>query len=34
MVGVIASILEVKGSNLKSRVFVVNIGKLTEYFPM
>ncbi len=27
-------ILEFKGSNLTNGVFVVNNGKLTEYFPM
>jgi hypothetical protein len=32
MVGVFASILEVKGLN--HDVFVVNNGKLTKYFPM
>jgi hypothetical protein len=32
MVGVFASILEVKGSN--HGVFVVNSGKLIKYFPM
>jgi len=31
---VFASILKVKGSNFTNGVFVVNIGKLTEYFPM
>jgi hypothetical protein len=34
MVGVFASILEVKGSNFTNGVFVVNNGKLTKYFPM
>jgi hypothetical protein len=34
MVGVFASILEVKKSNLTNDVFVVNTSKLTEYFPM
>jgi hypothetical protein len=31
---VFASILKVKGSNFTSGVFVVNNGKLTEYFSM
>jgi len=34
MVGVFASILEVKGSNPTNGVFVVNSGKLTKYSPM
>jgi hypothetical protein len=34
MVGVFASILKVKGSNLISDECVVNKGKLTEYFPI
>jgi len=34
MVRVFASILKVKGSNLKNGVFMVNGGKLIEYFPM
>jgi hypothetical protein len=34
MVGVFASILKVKGSNLTNGVFVVNNGKLIEYSPM
>jgi hypothetical protein len=34
MVGVFVSILEVKGSNLTNDVFVINSGKLIEYFPM
>jgi hypothetical protein len=33
MIGVFTSILKVKGSNLTNGVFVVNIGKLIEYFP-
>jgi hypothetical protein len=32
MVGVFASILKVKDSNLTSGVCMVNSGKLTEYF--
>jgi hypothetical protein len=31
MVGVFASILKVKGSNLKNVVFMVNTEKLTKY---
>jgi len=34
MVGVFASILKVKGSNLTNGVFVVNSDKLTEYSSM
>jgi hypothetical protein len=34
MVGLFASILKVKGWNFTNRVFVINSGKLTEYFPM
>jgi hypothetical protein len=34
MVGLFASILKVKGWNFTNVVFVVNSGKLTEYFPM
>jgi len=34
MVRVFTSILEVKGSNFTNGVFVVNNGKLTEYFSM
>jgi hypothetical protein len=34
MVGVFTSILKVKGSNLTNCVFVVNSGKLIEYFFM
>jgi hypothetical protein len=34
MVGVFASILEVKGSNLTNGVDVINNGKLIECFPM
>jgi hypothetical protein len=34
MVGMFASILEVKGSNFINNMFVVNNGKLTKYFPM
>jgi len=34
MVGVFASIPEVKGSNPTNGVFVVNSGKLTKYSPM
>jgi hypothetical protein len=34
MVGVFASILEIKGSNFTNDVFMVNNGKLTEYYPM
>jgi len=34
MVGVFASILEIKGSNFTNGVFVVNNNKLIEYFPM
>jgi hypothetical protein len=34
MVGVFAYILKVKGSNLTNGVFMVNIGKLNECFPM
>jgi len=34
MVGLFASILEVKGSNLTNGVFMINIGKLTKYYPM
>jgi hypothetical protein len=34
MVGMFISILEVKGSNLTNVVFVINNGKLIEYFPM
>jgi len=33
MVGVFASILKVNKLNLTSGVWVVNNGKLTEYFP-
>jgi hypothetical protein len=31
MVGVFASMLEVKGSNFTNNVFVINSGKLIEY---
>jgi hypothetical protein len=34
MVGVFTSILKVKGSNYTDGVFMVNNGKLIEYFPM
>jgi hypothetical protein len=34
MVGVFASILEVKESNFTNGVFMVNNGKLIEYFLM
>jgi len=34
MIGVFASMLKVKGSNFTNDVFVVNNGKLIEYFPM
>jgi len=34
MVGVFASILKVKGSNLTNGMFVVNSDKLTEYSSM
>jgi hypothetical protein len=34
MIGVFASILKVKESNLTNGVFVVNNGKLIEYFSM
>jgi hypothetical protein len=34
MVRVFASILEVKGTNLTNGAFVINNGKLVEYFPM
>jgi len=34
MVGVFASILKVKQSNLMDDVFEINSGKLTQYFPM
>jgi hypothetical protein len=34
MIGVFASILEVKGSNLTNDVFVVNNDKLIKYFFM
>jgi hypothetical protein len=34
MVGVFASILKVKGSNVTSGVCVVNSGRLTKYFPI
>jgi hypothetical protein len=34
MVGVFASILKVKGSNLTNGVFMINSGKLIEYFPI
>jgi hypothetical protein len=34
MVGVMATILEVKGSNFTNGVFVVNSGKLIEYYHM
>jgi hypothetical protein len=34
MLGVFASILEIKGSNLTNGVFVVNSGQLIEYSPM
>jgi hypothetical protein len=34
MVGLFASIVEVKGSNFTNVVFVVNNGKLTECFLM
>jgi hypothetical protein len=34
MVSVFASILRVKESNLTNGVFVVNNGKLTEYYAM
>jgi hypothetical protein len=33
MVGVFASILKIKGSNSTNGLFMVNISKLTEYFP-
>jgi hypothetical protein len=33
MVGVFASIVKVKGSDLTNDVFVINNGKLTEYSP-
>jgi hypothetical protein len=34
MVGVFVSILEVKRSNFTYGVFVINNGKLIEYFPI
>jgi len=34
MVGMFISIIEVKGSNFTNGVFVINNGKLTEYFPI
>jgi hypothetical protein len=34
IVGAFAFILKVKGSNLTNGVFVVNNGKLIQYFPM
>jgi hypothetical protein len=34
MVRVFACILELKGLNFTNGVFVVNNGKLTEYFPI
>ncbi len=30
----VAYVVKIKGSNLTNSVFVVNNGKLTEYFPM
>jgi hypothetical protein len=34
MVGLFASILEVKGSNLTNGVVMINSGKSTKYYPM
>jgi len=34
MVGVFASILKVKGSNFINGMWMVNSGKLIEYFPI